>query len=351
MKSLMFELETITPMFMAGANGETFELRPPAIKGLLRFWWRAYKWGKMSENGKLEALSEVEGQIFGTTSVPGQKSRFSIQVKAPESPKMLTKLPDHKEKTASRGREFFINVLDYLAYGTYTIQKGQGNLLDRGCLSDRQSFSVTIHFPVESFTFKEQTINLKEEVIRSFYFMSVFGGLGAKSRNGFGSIYVTNSDIFDSYELAYPFPDNRFFEECKTFNSNVPAFTGFSNGMKIFKLKQSYKTWDYCLAAIAKIYRNARGNLERKHQYEKRQYLGAPIVQHKSEMQRHAKPYFMRVMKTQQGFEGYILYLPSRYCDGFEKYRTDEARKHDDAFQKTCAQFNTLLEQNMEVVV
>ncbi len=41
MKTIEFECETITPMFLAGADGKTPELRPPSIKGLMRFWWRA----------------------------------------------------------------------------------------------------------------------------------------------------------------------------------------------------------------------------------------------------------------------------------------------------------------------
>ncbi|MFQ3675622.1 MAG: type III-B CRISPR module RAMP protein Cmr1 [Endomicrobiia bacterium] len=43
MKTVKFECEVITPMFLCGADGRTAELRPPSIKGLMRFWWRALK--------------------------------------------------------------------------------------------------------------------------------------------------------------------------------------------------------------------------------------------------------------------------------------------------------------------
>ena len=63
MQSITFECEVITPMFLAGADGVTPELRPPSIKGALRFWWRAL-------NGHLELseLKRIEGKIFGDTS-------------------------------------------------------------------------------------------------------------------------------------------------------------------------------------------------------------------------------------------------------------------------------------------
>ncbi|MBK9462163.1 MAG: type III-B CRISPR module RAMP protein Cmr1 [Sphingobacteriales bacterium] len=41
MHTITFTCETITPMFLSGANQDVPELRPPSIKGALRFWWRA----------------------------------------------------------------------------------------------------------------------------------------------------------------------------------------------------------------------------------------------------------------------------------------------------------------------
>ncbi|WP_345894648.1 type III-B CRISPR module RAMP protein Cmr1 [Phaeodactylibacter xiamenensis] len=41
MESITFHCKVITPMFLAGADGQTPELRAPSIKGAMRFWWRA----------------------------------------------------------------------------------------------------------------------------------------------------------------------------------------------------------------------------------------------------------------------------------------------------------------------
>ncbi|RUM75097.1 MAG: type III-B CRISPR module RAMP protein Cmr1, partial [Sulfurovum sp.] len=72
-QELTFECETITPMFMYGADGKTPELRPASIKGVMRFWWRA-----IHGNLSLEDLKEQEGEIFGDTD---KKSSFSIKLK------------------------------------------------------------------------------------------------------------------------------------------------------------------------------------------------------------------------------------------------------------------------------
>jgi len=73
MKTVTFSCETITPMFMYGADGKTPELRPASIKGVMRFWWRA-----INGDLPLDDLKKQEDEIFGNTE---KKSSFSIKIK------------------------------------------------------------------------------------------------------------------------------------------------------------------------------------------------------------------------------------------------------------------------------
>jgi CRISPR-associated protein Cmr1 len=75
MKTITFECETITPMFLGGADGRTPELRPPSIKGLMRFWWRA-----MNGHLSLKVLKEREAEIFGASDEKVGRSKFSIRI-------------------------------------------------------------------------------------------------------------------------------------------------------------------------------------------------------------------------------------------------------------------------------
>jgi len=74
MKTITFECETITPMFLSGADGKTPELRPPSIKGALRFWWRA-----MNGHLSLSDLKKKESEIFGGTN-PATRSNVIIRI-------------------------------------------------------------------------------------------------------------------------------------------------------------------------------------------------------------------------------------------------------------------------------
>ena len=72
MASIQLRLETVTPMFLRGYDNETPELRPPAFKALFRYWWRAVA-GKMDA----DKLSEREGDLFGNTK---KRSPLSVRI-------------------------------------------------------------------------------------------------------------------------------------------------------------------------------------------------------------------------------------------------------------------------------
>jgi CRISPR type III-B/RAMP module RAMP protein Cmr1 len=74
MKWVKFTCSVVTPMFMAGADGRTPELRPSEFKGIMRFWWRAIR-----EDDDIEKLKEEEAKIFGGTEKEG-KSKVAIRI-------------------------------------------------------------------------------------------------------------------------------------------------------------------------------------------------------------------------------------------------------------------------------
>ena len=88
MEKIIFECETITPMFLAGADGQTPELRAPSIKGALRFWWRA-----MHGHLSLKDLHDLEGKIFGDNS---NRSCFSVRIQNRNQIDFETKPVPHK---------------------------------------------------------------------------------------------------------------------------------------------------------------------------------------------------------------------------------------------------------------
>ena len=62
MKTQTYHLEFLTPCFCAGANQNIAEVRPPSIRGKLRWWFRVV-------GGTIEQESEVFGSISGETGL------------------------------------------------------------------------------------------------------------------------------------------------------------------------------------------------------------------------------------------------------------------------------------------
>lgn len=375
MSQIIFDLETITPMFMSGQDQAVFELRPPSLKGMLRFWWRAYYWGQnigdVTSKELQACMEKKEGRIFGTSSDNGRKSALTIRLKQPDTQGVLAPFPKRTIKVSSGGRTFPINILEYLAYGTYEYQRGSGNVFNRKYLPAGAAFTVTLNTretDTEKDSLFEKGETFEENVFISLYLLSAFGALGAKSRNGFGNLTVTNiklenSDLVDRlpFNELFPFPTKAFLSQ-KIKNPNLPSFSAFSKGMKIFKLKNSYRSWDQCLAELGIIYRSCKGSMDHGMSCEKRQYIASPITIQKivggrpkiydtSFLERRSKPYFIKVVKRRDAFEGYILWLPSAYCEGLKTDRNNNPVPHnaDEKFRECCDAFNEYLGERMEI--
>ncbi len=64
LRSLEVELEAVTPLWIGGAAAQA-ELRPPSVRGCLRFWFRALAGGLLGE--LLENVWQAESAVYGNT--------------------------------------------------------------------------------------------------------------------------------------------------------------------------------------------------------------------------------------------------------------------------------------------
>lgn len=70
----------------------------------------------------------------------------------------------------------------------------------------------------------------------------------------------------------------------------------------------------------------------------------------RSKIDRHSKPYFMTVHKQDDRFIGYILYLPSEYCDGLQhkNFNNEEETKK---FGSVCDLLNGNIDTILQEVI
>lgn len=349
MKELKLKLKFLTPAFLGGSDGSSAELRPPSIKGMLRFWWRAVNAGNFGL--RLNEVKLNEAQIFGDASGNGRISSFLIQVKSEHLDNSFSKdsFP-RNDYTLYIVKGHRLNILEYLAYGTYIYNRAQRrNVFNREYIKPGFRFEL-----VFSLLDKAESKGIIKELYSALAAWSCFGGLGAKSRNGFGSFTIESVDGHPMLAELMKLSPASYFKKL-LYDTRLPEFTAFSNKARLFKTKEIFNSWDACLANLGHIYREARLSLENKHNYEHRQFIGAPIIVNKKQyslLGRRAKPYFFKVYKEKNGYVGYILYLPSHYYLG--DYSTLQQKggynreAMNDKFQKTCEIFNNYLSDQLE---
>ncbi|MGB9780806.1 type III-B CRISPR module RAMP protein Cmr1 [Caldanaerobacter sp.] len=205
-----------TPMFMGGADNKSeLELRTPSLKGLLRFWFRAVAWPQM---GLLKEVFEMENSIFGSTE--GQAKFFM---------KIDDSIFIHSKKEIFNKNTYGLN---YLGYGL--TERGE---LIRSYIEKGKSFTISLLLK-DSLSEKELRF-LKQ----SLQALGLFGGAGARSRRGFGSLSLVSLRVENNEEWNEP----RNVKELKNLlrgflnevsrDDTLPPYTAFSSKTRIFVKK------------------------------------------------------------------------------------------------------------------
>lgn len=217
--------EVVTPLFLGGADpASTVELRPPSIKGALRFWWRALAWSR--HNGDLAAIQKDEQKIFGTAGQEGTASNgaagqasFILRVSPIKGLKTISKddvLRDGASAPVGSGMRYF----GYGLMAAFGQNQGQ---LARPCLSAPFLFSIEL---VSRHPFADSLID-------ALKVMGLLGALGSRSRRGYGSLSLL-SLAGDAESWTSPKTKADYANQLKTLlrhgqvESSEPPYSAFS---------------------------------------------------------------------------------------------------------------------------
>jgi CRISPR-associated protein Cmr1 len=163
LKTLTVNLETVTPLFLGGAEPRgTPELRPPSFRGALRYWLRAALGGTTAVN--LDQLKDQEGDVFGTTADDAHASRVVVRIANPG-----WSFRTFSQITSGRAG------LAYLLFAA----RGTRHELERKALQG--TFSVTMS------TTAEHRMALDRACV-ALWLLLRLGGLGTRARRGAGTL-------------------------------------------------------------------------------------------------------------------------------------------------------------------
>ena len=197
MITLTASLHLLTPAFIGGANHEATDIRLTALKSALRWWWRAHRWSHLraQNDGQprinvptaSQQLWEEEMSLFGSASLTDEKGTMLGGQGA-----FLMRLDDPackewgeitQKQWTPKGR---VNGLAYLL--------GQGLWSKDGFTDNRNAlapgtFNVQFLFkPVRLGRTEDDIAKEIAQVANSLWLLCHLGGVGARSRRGWGSL-------------------------------------------------------------------------------------------------------------------------------------------------------------------
>ena len=171
----------VTPMFCGGAEPkQTAELRLPSFKGVLRFWWRALSWRRLG--GNLKAIHQEEACLFG--SADGGQSRVVMRLKPENRPKQISAGSVLARNGKGTPGKVVVGLgARYLGYGVMEPLGRDAGKLTRPCIE--APFQFTVQMRCRGLDKREQ-----ESLEAALIAVGTMGGMGTKSRKGFGSLVL-----------------------------------------------------------------------------------------------------------------------------------------------------------------
>jgi CRISPR-associated protein Cmr1 len=181
--------EFLTPVFGGGVkidkdaphkkpHDPVTPVRAASIRGQLRFWWRA-----CNPRGctTVKELKEAEDAIFGSTEQAGAL-RIAV-TKQPAAPGSIGALLDGDAFRSAQGKEG-------LAYGAFPLRDSRKGMdktqLVHGKLHEyRGTWALTLSYPQE----------FDNDVRGALWAWCHFGGLGGRTRRGFGAVHQVSPAI------------------------------------------------------------------------------------------------------------------------------------------------------------
>lgn len=197
-----YRVTTITPLYgggvEAGKPDVEMPIRAAAIRGQLRFWWRLLNRKNYSTS---QALFAAERAIWGGMSEKDEdnSSKVRLRIKMLSSPQ--TKPCANYQKNEATGRykgtpKFDRDIHSYalfpgqgkLAKGGHSIEKEPADVINPGL-----RFLLSIHCEDEL---------RGNEILRVLRWWASFGGVGARTRRGLGSVKVEGLSPISEQEVT-----------------------------------------------------------------------------------------------------------------------------------------------------
>lgn len=281
MIKIEYECVILTPMVVRGAEQETIEIRIPSIKGVMRYWWRV-----LNSETDIHKLREEEGKIFGCIGKKNKAVKSNVKI-----------------------RSFFIGTPRFEKEIDFFPFKRDKKCPKIGGLNAGTKFAVQFLINEKAYTTEgseaKSNKQIAKEVEDTFEKMALLGGLGRRTRRGFGAFKIekkTKTIINQGKPEVTVEPcismDNILKEEM-IYSKN------FLHAKKIIVFEPEFEDESEIVCIIDKVTHKQRLELSKKYRWKVDKALG-------SANNHQASPLYISVFQQDDKFKLVITVLEEK---------------------------------------
>jgi CRISPR-associated protein Cmr1 len=169
LRSIDLDLEAVTPLWIGGADRQP-ELRPPSVRGCMRYWWRALAGGLLGDS--LQDIFEADSAVFGN-----MMRSSTVVVRLMGSPQIGEAVIGDAEQLPG---------LNYMLWSMYQQR--------RAAILPGEPFRLRLNtrpLPLAAVEVAGRKLDLSdsfEMAALSLWLLLRLGGVGARARRGGGGI-------------------------------------------------------------------------------------------------------------------------------------------------------------------
>lgn len=321
MKSREYKVTFVTPGFLGNAE-QSSQWRTPPFKALLRQWWRISMANKVDYI--VDNLRNEEGELFGHAgSGNAQRSKIRIRFNhwnsgTPDTANWLrqSRRVSHPEVDIKVGAHL------YLGYGPIEYQRQVGERLK--------------HPPaIMAGSSNQLKIQSPEDVLDSNLFTLVhwFGTVGSRSRNGWGSLVLTEKEgeQLENISKDHPLLESVSRDYCDCLKIDWPHAIGRDNHGLLIWETDLMDSWEEVINVLAEVKIMFRTQLKfkggnRNSSAEDRHLLAYPVTHHNAfgAKKRYANQVRFKVINEGEQYKGRIVHIP---CGAPQFVDFDRARQ------------------------
>lgn len=220
----------ITPLFGGGAETKKPDavttVRATEVSGHLRFWWRATRGGNLEFDGDLNKMKKREEEIWGSAAQKDKVGHSEVKV-------AILKASKDRELKTQKVKDKILHISDPRTdwgYISFPLKEDKEKNKPAGSVWEIVNFELEISYPK----------NLEEEIEPALWGWETFGGIGGRTRRGFGALKLEGK-IVNGQEVSFSLPsyenaEQEIKDRLKTFSGKWPEKVPHLNSEKKVKV-------------------------------------------------------------------------------------------------------------------